>query len=88
MDDDNDARHENGVDATRGQPILDRVLAHKVVLETKLQTLSDDDRTTRADIELALATVRELLTGRLTHLPRVVAVDLNRWLERSKHLGG
>lgn len=86
MDDDNEPRHENSVDATTGQPIVERVLAHKLALETKLASLPERERTTRADIEIALATISELLTGDLTDVPRVVTADMNRWIERTKHL--
>jgi hypothetical protein len=86
MDDENAPPHVNSVDATTGHPIVERVTAHKLALETKLATLDERDRSTRADIELALATISELLTGDLTEVPRVVTADMSRWLERSKHL--
>ena len=81
-------RHINGVDATSGQPIVERVMAHKLALETALATLPNDNRQSRGDIELALATINELLTGDLENVPRVVVADMSRWLEHSKHLAG
>lgn len=86
MDDNTELRHENSVDATTGQPIVERVLAHKLALEAKLASLGERERSSRSDIEIALATIGELLTGDLTDVPRVVTSDMNRWLERSKHL--
>lgn len=85
---DTETRHINGVDATTGHPIVERVMAHKLALETLLATLPDDNGQTRGDIELALSTINELLTGDLTNVPRVVAADMSRWLERNKHLAG
>lgn len=87
-DSETETRHINGVDATTGHPIVERVMAHKLALETLLATLPDDNGQTRGDIELALSTINELLTGDLTNVPRVVASDMSRWLERNKHLAG
>jgi hypothetical protein len=78
--------HLNSVDATIGQPMVARVIARKQELETLLASLSMDDIRTRGDIGLALSTIGELLTGDLTHVPPVVVADMNRWLERNKHL--
>lgn len=78
--------HVNSVDATSGQPIVARVMARKHELEALLASLPEDD-TSRGDIALALSTIDDLLTGDLHHVPAVVAVDMNRWLERNKHLG-
>jgi hypothetical protein len=86
MENNNEERQVNSVDATTGHPIVERVLAHKLALETKLLALTEQDKATRGDIELALSTINELLTGDLAAVPRVVAVDMSRWLERNKHL--
>ena len=51
-----------------------------------LRRLPEDSRRACADIELALSTINELLTGDLEHVPSVVAADMSRWLERNKHL--
>lgn len=78
---------ENSVDATRGQPLADRILARKNELEDALAELGPRDAAERHAIETALATVYLLMTGDLAHPSDVVACDLNRWLERNKHLG-
>ena len=78
--------HINSVDATTGQPMVIRVQARKAELEARLKTLREDDLQTRSDIDLALATIGELLTGDLEHIPQVVSADMNRWLERNKHV--
>ena len=77
---------ENTTDATRGQPLAARVLARKNELEDALADVSPRDVLLRQAIETALATVYALMTGDLVRLPDVVARDLNRWLERNKHL--
>lgn len=76
----------NTTDATRGQPLAARVLARKNELEDALADLRPHDVLLREAIETALATVYALMTGDLAHPPDVVARDLNRWLERNKHL--
>jgi len=81
------AKLENSVDATRGQPLAARILARKNELEDALAELGRHDATERQAIETALATVYLLMTGDLAHPSDVVARDLNRWLERNKHLG-
>ncbi len=78
---------ENSVDATRGQPLAARILARKDELEDALAELGPYDAVERQAIETALATVYLLMTGDLAHPSDVVARDLNRWLERNKHLG-
>ncbi len=78
---------ENSTDATRGQPLGARVLARKDELEDALAELGPHDAAIRQAIETALATVYLLMTGDLAHPSDVVARDLNRWLERNKHLG-
>lgn len=77
---------ENTTDATRGQPLAARVLARKNELEDALADLAHHDALLRQTIETALATVYALMTGDLVHPSDVVARDLNRWLERNKHL--
>jgi len=46
----------------------------------------DPENVERVAIETALATVYLLITGDLAHPADVIARDLNRWLERNKHL--
>lgn len=76
----------NTTDATRGQPLAARVLARKDELEDALADVNPHDAVLRQAIETALATVYTLMTGDLAHPSDVVARDLNRWLERNKHL--
>lgn len=76
----------NTTDATRGQPLAARVLARKNELEDALADLRPHDVLLRQAIETALATVYTLLTGDIAHPSDVVAQELNRWLERNKHL--
>lgn len=76
----------NSVDATVGQPLVARVLARKVELETALALIPDTEIRARDPIELALSTIETLLTGDLKNVPAVVASDMNLWLERHKHL--
>ncbi len=80
------ARIENTTDATRGQPLAARVLARKNELEDALADCAPYDVLLRTAIETALATVYALMTGDIAHPSDVVARDLNRWLERNKHL--
>ena len=77
---------ENSTDATRGQPLAARVLARKNELEDALADIGPAAMLLRTAIETALATVHLLMTGDLVHPSEVVARDLNRWLERNKHL--
>jgi len=76
----------NPVDATRGQSLRLRVAAHKEALERNLAKLGPGDRS-RRDIEAALSEVQGLLTGDLDRIPKVVATELSRWLEATKHIG-
>jgi hypothetical protein len=78
--------HVNSVDATMGQPLVDRVLTRKTELETALALVPETDVRGREPIELALSTIAGLLTGDLKNVPAVVASDMNLWLERHKHL--
>src|SRR5262245_3444382 len=76
----------NTTDATRGLPLAARILARKDELEDALADLGPHDALLRQAIETALATVYTLMTGDLAHPSDVVARELNRWLERHKHL--
>lgn len=78
--------HVNSVDATMGQPLVDRVLTRKTELEAALALVPETDVRGREPIELALSTIAGLLTGDLKNVPAVVAADMNKWLERHKHL--
>jgi hypothetical protein len=76
----------NSVDATMGQPLVDRVMIRKTELEEALALVPETDIRGREPIELALSTIAGLLTGDLKNVPAVVASDMNLWLERNKHL--
>lgn len=77
---------ENTTDATRGQPLVARVLARKNELEDALADCGPHDVLRRTAIETALTTGYWLMTGDLVHPPQVVARALSAWLERNKHL--
>jgi hypothetical protein len=76
----------NSVDATMGQPLVERVLTRKAELEAALALVPETDVRGREPIELALSTIAGMLTGDLKNVPAVVASDMNTWLERHKHL--
>jgi len=76
----------NTTDATRGLPLPMRVLHRKNELEDVLADLGHRDVLLRTAIETALATAYSLLTGDFAHPSDVVAREMNRWLERHKHL--
>lgn len=76
----------NTTDATRGQPLPARVLARKDELEDALADCGPRDVLLRTAIETALATAYSLLTGDFAHPNDVVAREMNKWLERNKHL--
>ena len=76
----------NSTDATIGQPIVARVQARQQELATALAAVPDDNGHLHAEITLALDTVHNLLSGDLQNVPAVVAADMNRWLERNKHV--
>jgi len=80
------ARLINSSDATTGQPMVLRILSRKAELEGRLLTLRDDDLHGQHEIDNALATIGELLTGDLEHIPPVVVAAMSRWLERNKHI--
>ncbi|MBA3461829.1 MAG: hypothetical protein H0T46_17850 [Deltaproteobacteria bacterium] len=80
-------RNINSVDAGAGQPMVARLMARKAELETILAGLAEDDRGTRSDIEGALAHLVLLTCGNLEDVPKLVIVDMSRWLERTRHLG-
>ncbi|HSD88874.1 MAG TPA: hypothetical protein VLB44_15205 [Kofleriaceae bacterium] len=76
----------NPTDATRGESLKVRAIAHKKALEEQLATLGPDDQRARREIEMALSQIEGLLTGDLDNIPKVVAVELSRWLEASKYI--
>ena len=82
-----DDQVSNTTDATRGLRLCDRVLARKNELEDALADIGPRDLLHRQQIETALATVYSLITGDIVRPSDVIARDLNRWLERNKHIG-
>lgn len=78
---------ENTVEATRGQPLIARVLARKIELEDALADCGPYEELQRTAIQTALSTVYSLMTCDLMHPPQVVARQLSAWLERNKHVG-
>src|SRR5664279_2261299 len=81
-----DTQIENSTDATRGEPIVLRVEKRKAELEAALAALPAADLRARGDIEIALASVGELLTGDTEHISHVTGAELSRWIENTKHL--
>jgi hypothetical protein len=77
---------ENTTDATRGQPLALRAQKRSAELEALVLDLPAGDML-RSEIDLALSAVSQLLTGNLDDLAATTAVELNRWLENTKHLG-
>jgi len=77
---------QNTTDATRGQPLAARVYRRKDELEDALADLDPREYLMRQAIETALATIYSLITGDVAHPSDLTARDLNRWLERNKHL--
>lgn len=75
----------NTTDATVGQSLVARVATRKAELEAAVACPDTDERS-RGDLLTALGQVEGLLTGDLEEVPRVVAAELNRWLEANKHL--
>ncbi|MBL0216702.1 MAG: hypothetical protein IPQ07_22820 [Myxococcales bacterium] len=75
----------NTTDATIGLSLRMRVEARKAEIEAAIASTTLDART-RRDLESALGAVDGLLTGDLDRIPKVVAIELNTWLEASKHL--
>ena len=80
------AHVENSTDATRGEPLALRAQKRRAELEMALEKLPADQLRARSDIELALASVDTMLTGDLETLSDATSVELNRWLENTKHL--
>lgn len=76
----------NTTDATRGMPLPMRVLQRKMELEDALADCGPRDVLLATAIQTALATAYSLLTGDFAHPNDVVAREMNRWLERNKHL--
>ena len=80
------AHFVNSTDATRGEPLTLRARKRRAELEMALEKLPAYQLRARSDIELALASVDAMLTGDLDTLSDATSVELNRWLEHTKHL--
>ncbi len=70
---------------TTGHGLRRRVEARKGELQASLHNSTLHPRV-RLDVESVLAEIQGLLTGDLDHIPRVVAAELNTWLEANEHL--
>ena len=81
-----DRKSENSTEATRGQPLIARVLARKVELEDALADCGPYDVVLRQALGSALSQVYALMTCDLMRPPQLVARALSRWLERNKHV--
>jgi hypothetical protein len=74
--------------ATTHPSLLERCEARRQELTEALDQLDDDGAPqTRRDIAAAVDAIDGLLTGDLDHIPHVVAAQMSRWLEASRHLG-
>lgn len=76
----------NSVEAMRGSPIAERVLARQAELVEKMDQMEEGSIEYQA-IDTALATLEQFLGGDLDNPSDVVVHDLNDWLERNKYLG-
>jgi hypothetical protein len=78
--------NENSVEAMRGSPLAERVLARQAELAGEMDKLEEGTPEYIA-IDTALATLSQFIGGDLDNPSDVVAHDLNDWLERNKYLG-
>jgi hypothetical protein len=76
----------NSIEALRGHPLGERVLARQAELEGEIEKL-DEGTTEYAAIDTSLATLEQFLGADMNHLSDATAHDLNNWLERNKYLG-
>ena len=84
--DDQPVRFINSTDATIGLPIVERVQIRQKELEALRDGVDDKEGHLYQEITLALDTVHQLLSGDLVKVSSVVLADMNRWLERNKHV--
>jgi len=78
--------NENSVQALRGHPLGERVLARQAELEGEVEKL-DEGTPEYIAIDTALATLEQFLGADMNHLSDATAHDLNNWIERNKYLG-
>ena len=76
----------NSIEALRGHPLGERVLARQAELEGEIEKLEQGCPEFVA-IDTALATIEGYLGADLEHLSDATAHDLNNWLERNKYIG-
>lgn len=76
----------NSVEALRGHPLGERVLARQAELESEIEKL-DEGTAEYVAIDSSLATLEQFLSADMSHLTDATANDLNNWLERTKYLG-
>jgi hypothetical protein len=77
---------ENSTDATQGEPLAVRAQKRRAELERALAKLPTGELRARNDIELAMNSFDELLTGDLERLSDTTGAAINRLLENTKHL--
>jgi hypothetical protein len=73
--------------AKHGQGLRALVQARHRILEQDLNAIQKGAPGKSADIEAALSALKALLSGNLDQIPPMVAQELSRWIETSKHLG-
>jgi len=78
--------NENSIQALRGHPLGERVLARQAELEGEIEKL-DQGSAEYVAIDTALSTVEGFLGADMNHLSDATARDLNNWLERNKYIG-
>jgi len=78
--------NENSVEALRGHPMGERVLARQAELEAELAKI-DEGSAEYVAIDTALATLEQYLGADMEHLSRATSHDLSNWLERNKYIG-
>jgi hypothetical protein len=76
----------NSTDMTIGQPIVARLQARQQELSTLLVAVPDKNGHLHSEITLALDAVQQLLSGDLANVTPIVLADMNRWLQRNKHV--
>lgn len=76
----------NSVEALRGHPLGERVLARQAELEGAVEKL-DEGSPEYTAIDTSLATLEQFLGADMNQLSDATAHDLTNWLERTKYLG-
>ncbi len=76
----------NSTDATRGLPLVDRVQLRLDELIRLRDECPADRQRARADLEVAILGGETLLADHGGSLSDARGIEMNRWLERNKHL--